>query len=82
MSLQELEAEISRLPREELDTLALRIEEIRQQYPAPTVCTGADAIKFWSEMEHLTPEEADAFAADVEEGRRLMNQPPQVREWD
>ena len=29
----------------------------------------------------LSPEEAEAFAADIEEGRRLLNKPPQSP-WD
>jgi prevent-host-death family protein len=38
----------------------------------PRPLTGAELAEIWKRLPHLSPEEADAFAADIEAGRRSL----------
>lgn len=43
-------------------------------------CLGADLAAKWREMAHLSPDEAEEFAADLEEVRESI-EPPESK-WD
>ena len=81
-TLAEIEAAVSTLPLPELRELEDYVVTSRQRRERAGAFTGRDAIRLWQEMEHLPPDEAEAFARDVEEGRRMMNQPPKPLEWE
>lgn len=55
---------------------------IAELVPASQGKTGAELADAWQNMEHLTPEEAEAFARDVEEGVAWINSQPLVSPWD
>jgi len=46
----------------------------------PKAKTGRELAKLWPKLHHLTKEEAESFAADLENGRRSL--PPLVSPWD
>jgi hypothetical protein len=46
------------------------------------VFTGHDAVRWWESRERMTVEDAGAFAADVEAGRREANRPPAECRWE
>jgi len=50
-------------------------ERIRELEGNPPPITGAELFKRWKPGSHLSPEEADAFARDIEEGRRFFKAP-------
>ena len=81
-TLAEIEAAVSTLPLPELRELEGFVVTSRQRRERAGAFTGRDAIRLWQEMEHLSPDEAEAFGRDVEEGRRMMNQPPKPPEWE
>ncbi len=43
--------------------------------------TVGELLKWWPTRPRLSPDEAESFAADIEEGRRLLNKPPKST-WD
>lgn len=68
--------------RTEAEELEGYVVTSRQRKERAGAFTGRDAIRLWQEMEHLSPDEAEAFGRDVEEGRRMMNQPPKPLAWE
>jgi hypothetical protein len=46
------------------------------------VFTGSNAIDWWRKREHMSPEEGEEFARDVEAVRRDLNMPPKTPEWE
>ena len=38
----------------------------------PRQLTGAELAEIWKQLPHLDPEDAEAFAADIEAGRRIL----------
>lgn len=45
--------------------------------------TGRELAKIWAKRERMPKEEAEAFARDIEEGRRLYNKPEVPRDpWE
>lgn len=53
------------------------IAELR---PTQPILRGKDIREVWARIPHLDPEEAEAFAKDVEEAQRWGNQTP-VDRW-
>jgi len=82
-TLAEIEAALPELSREEMDALERRLHELRAEREAgERTFTGNDAVRWWRQMSHLPPDEAEAFARDVEAGRREMNRPPGAPRWE
>lgn len=50
--------------------------------PPNRVITGAELADAWERMPHMTADEADAFARDVEEGTAWINSQPVISPWD
>ena len=46
------------------------------------VFTGLDAVRWWESRERMSIEDGEAFAADVEAGRREANRPPAECRWE
>jgi len=55
------------------------VAEIR---PVPKGITGAEALEIFRSRPRLTPEEAEAFARDIEEAREEMNKRPIRDPWE
>lgn len=49
---------------------------------SPKAITGKELAEIWDTLPHLSPEEADEFAKDLEEIRKVMNKPPEAPSWD
>lgn len=50
--------------------------------PVKRAKTGAElAARAWTRAPRLSPEEAESFARDVEEGRDVLNRPPVAGPW-
>jgi hypothetical protein len=78
-TLAEIEAAIPRLTVEEINTLSQKLDRLRTERQK----RGAvDLAAWWAGIEHLSPENAEAFAADVEAGRAEMNRPIRLAEWE
>ncbi len=76
----EIEAAIGRLSAEEWRELRGWVLA-RPEPPAPAKPkTGAELAALWRNRFHLTTQEADELAADLETGRERPSQPPPVRE--
>ena len=76
-TLAEIEAALPGLTVEELGALAGRLAEMKSSgVEKRRVVTGDDAVRWWREIEHLPPAEAEAFARDVESGRAELNRIP------
>jgi hypothetical protein len=71
----EIEAAIERLPTAEQAKLRDRLLE----RPAPKPKTGAELAVLWRAGFHLTKEEADDFARDLEAARQ---KPPKAPAWE
>jgi hypothetical protein len=83
MSLPQIEAGLFRLKAEELAELDRRVAEIREALRAQGRRGTISEMARWSEeRQRLPEEEADAFAEDVEDGRRWVNPPPPFNDWD
>jgi antitoxin (DNA-binding transcriptional repressor) of toxin-antitoxin stability system len=54
------------------------VVELRRVLPG---LTGAEFLEMWRNAPHLSPEEAEAFARDVEEARRELNAMPVPDPW-
>ena len=76
-TLAEIEAAAAELSAEEIEALERRLRMVKTTRPF----TGRDAVRWWAEFKHLPPEEAEAFASDVEKARREMNRPPIAPTW-
>jgi hypothetical protein len=81
-TLAEIEAAVSELPLSDLRELEGYVVSSRRRKERLGTFTGRDAMALWDDFEHLSPGEAEAFARDVEEGRRIVNQPPKPPEWE
>ncbi len=82
-TLAEIEAALPELSWEEMDALERRLHELRATREATGLpFTGIDAIQWWRQISHLPPDEAEAFARDVEAGRSEMNRPLGVPRWE
>jgi len=46
----------------------------------PKAPTGRELAKIWPKLFHLTPEEAESFAADIDAGRKSLS--PLVSPWE
>ena len=81
MSLQEIEAAVSKLSSEELKRLTDFLSSFRREHPnGARTFKGAEAIAWWHEVEHLGFGEADAFAADIASARAEVR--PPVSRWE
>ena len=47
--------------------------------PVPSTCSARDLARRWEHLPHLAPDDAAAFASELEEGRRAL--PPAVARW-
>lgn len=85
MSLSKTEPALFRLTDEELAELDRRVSEIRAQRLAEGyegTATVKEMARWSAERERMPEDEAEAFARDIEEGRRWANQPPALsKEW-
>jgi prevent-host-death family protein len=66
--------------RGESATLTKNGLAVARLVPIARPLTGAELAKRWKPGAHLTPKEADAFARDIEKGRRFFK--PYVSPWD
>jgi hypothetical protein len=79
-TLEEIERALPGLRTDEL----LRLDDL----PGVTlrkrksVFTGNDAASWWRSRAPMSPKDAEAFAADVESGRRETNLPPSPARWE
>lgn len=48
--------------------------------PTPRLMPAAEFLRIWKTLPHLTPEEAESFAADIREARESY--PPEVDPWE
>ena len=81
-TLAEIEAVLLSLKSDEMEVLEQRLHALNvARRDGGKVFTGNDAVRWWKEREHLPPEEAEAFASDVEAARRQMNRPPVPPTW-
>ncbi len=81
-TLEEIEAAIPGLTPDEIDGLARRLDEIRASRAGHrTDFTGEDAVRWWREITHLSPDEAEAFARDIEGVHTEVNKPPTPPPW-
>jgi hypothetical protein len=71
----EIEAAIEQLPSEERAKLRGRLLERAATKPK----TGAELASLWPGCFHLTAQEADEFARDLEAARQM---PPKVLAWE
>ncbi len=77
MNVTEILEELPKLKLEERDLVLQRLEELNNR---PRHVTVAEFAKAWKERPRLSPEEAEAFARDIEEGRKFFK--PYVSPWD
>lgn len=77
MSVTEILEELPKLKLEERDLVLQRLEELKGK---PKRVTGAELAKALKDWPRLSPEEAEAFARDIEEGRKFFK--PYVSPWD
>jgi hypothetical protein len=74
---------LARLARERRVAKSLVVREAVARYLSPPasvtvpIVTAGDVADRWASLPHLTPEEADALAADLDAGRRVL---PSVRD--
>jgi antitoxin (DNA-binding transcriptional repressor) of toxin-antitoxin stability system len=66
--------------RGESATLIKNGKAVARVVPVVRALTGAELAKRWKSGAHLSPKEADAFARDIEKGRRFFK--PYVSPWD
>jgi hypothetical protein len=79
-TLAEIEAAIPSLSAAELDSLARKVEEARAKRVGRS---GSDDLANWlRRRKPMLPDDADAFAKDVEAAREMMNRPVRLPEWD
>jgi hypothetical protein len=71
----EIEAAIERLPSAEQAKLRIRLLERTETKPK----TGAELAALWTKCFHLTTQEADDFARDLEAARQS---PPKALVWE
>ena len=71
----EIEAAIARLPAEEQASLRDRL----LARPTTKPKTGAELAALWPNSFHLTPQEADEFARDLEAAHQ---NPPKALAWE
>jgi hypothetical protein len=71
-TVAEIEAAIEHLPPSERRRLR---EKLFSEVPASPK-TGAELAKLWPGRFHLHLDEADALAADINEGKKISPQPP------
>ena len=82
-TLAEIVAALPSLKSEEAEALERRLHALNEaRRNDGKVFTGSDAVRWWREREHLPPEEAEAFARDVEKAHREMNRPPAPPAWE
>jgi hypothetical protein len=74
-TVAEIEAAIEHLPANERHRLR---EKLFSENPASPK-TGAELAKLWPGRFHLRPDEADALAADINDGRKS---PPRPTAWE
>ena len=70
-TLAEIEEAVASLSPDEREVLERRLHAMnRERARGGTIFTGSDAVRWWTEMEHLPATEAEALAEDVEAARR------------
>ena len=77
-TLAEIEAVLPALSEEELHRLETAVEAALHARN-PKIAAAGRFRDWWDGAAELSAEEAEAFACDVEAGRREMNQPPPDR---
>ena len=81
-TLAEIEEAVASLSPDEREVLERRLHAMNAgRAGGGGRFTGADAVRWWSEMEHLPAKEAEAFGEDVEAARRELNRPPTAPQW-
>ena len=81
-TLAEIEEAVASLSLDERAVLERRLHAMNAAGAGGgKIFTGADAARWWSEMEHLPATEAEAFAEDVEAAQRELNRPPTAPRW-
>ena len=82
-TLAEIEEAVASLSPDERELLERRLHAMNAAGAGGgKIFTGADAARWWSEMEHLPAREAESFAADVETARRELNRPQPTPRWE
>ena len=79
-TLAEIKAALPGLSVAELSDLDGTVNFMLRVRPKPF--TGRDAVQWWRSRARLDEKEAEAFAADIEAGRKEMNVPPSEPRWD
>lgn len=77
MSVTEILAELPKLKVEERLLVSERLKELSGKPRTVTAAELAESLKDWP---RLSPEDAEAFARDIEEGRKFFK--PYVSPWD
>ena len=77
-TVAEIEAVLPALSEEELHRLEAAVEAALHARN-PKIAAAARFRDWWDGPDELSTEEAEAFAGDIEAGRREMNQPPPDR---
>lgn len=78
-TLAEIECTLPLLTLEELRQLDTAVDSQLVSRSTRKVRTARDARDWWETIEPFSEDEAEAFARDVEEGRKLTNQAPPDR---
>ena len=78
-TLAEIEVALSNLTLDELRQVENFLKNLTTAR-ADGICTGREAILWWRETEHLTPSEAESFAADLQSARAAIGAPSS--RWD
>ena len=74
-TLSEIECTLPLLTLEELRHLDMAVDSQLMNRCKPKVRTARDARDWWKTVEVFSTTEAEDFARDIEDGRRMMNQP-------
>lgn len=72
--LAEIEAAVSKLTLDELKQLEIFLNSLKIKR-AHRIFAGREAIAWWRKATHLTPPEAEFFAADMQAARTEIGMP-------
>jgi hypothetical protein len=82
-TLAKIEADVATLSPAEMEALEKRLHELNLARRAGRkVFTGSDAVEWWRGRKHMSPEDGEEFARDVEAARRNLNSPPKAPGWE
>ena len=81
-TLAEIEEAVASLSPDEREVLERRLHAMNvERAKGGRIFTGADAVRWWSEMDHLPASEAESFAEDVDAARHELNRPHPAPRW-